>query len=301
MTITDPLAYLTAKGHGLFDVAEDILATAGLNEDDIAGLLPDITPSTLHPPPIVTPTYDHNWPSVGVTESFFDRALAAAASGEPSNAQIEYSDETGRETASGGLDEWTGGDVMEEVEEVEDAWDLTPEEEEVEETNEDDAVVEDVGGAIIPGLREAELWVRNSPLAADHVAAGSFESAMSLLKNQVGAVHFEPLKPLFLSLYRSSTLYLAGAPSLPDLEIPLRRNRDHAEPRSLLPAAAITLQSITSIQLRAAYSEFQKAHFPEAAALFRSILHSLLFVITSTPAEATEVSTPLHPIRDCRC
>jgi coatomer protein complex subunit alpha (xenin) len=292
---TDPLAYLTAKSNGLVELAEDILATAGLNEEDVAPLLPSIQPSTLRPPPVITSTSESNWPSIGVTESFFDRALAAAANGEGSSAQIEYRDAD----AAGGMDEWAGEDGMAvdgaAAEEAEDAWDLAPEEgdEEMNGNEEEEAIAvdEDLNGVVAPGIPEEELWVRNSPLAADHVAAGSFETAMGLLNRQVGAVNFAPLKPLFLSIYQSSRLYLPSAPSLPPLAIPLRRNTDHAEPRSVLPVATLSLQSITTGELRAAYLAFQKAKFADAATIFRSILHSLLLVVTSTPAQAAEVST----------
>ena len=33
------------------------------------------------------------------------------------------------------------------------------------------------------GVSDAEYWIRNSPLAADHIAAGSFETAMQLVKS----------------------------------------------------------------------------------------------------------------------
>lgn len=293
---TVPLAYLTAKSNGLVELAEDILAQAGLNEDDIAGVLPNVGRATIQPPPVVTATFDQNWPSVGVTESFFDRALAAAASGEAAAGDYANGDDAGDR----GLDDWAGEDGIAidgtaAAEEAEDAWDLSPEDEHDQAGDDEleaEQIDEDLGGAIVAGIPESELWVRNSPLAADHVAAGSFETAMGLLNRQVGAVEFAPLKPLFLSIYRSSRLYLPGAPSLPPLEIPLRRNTDHAEPRSVLPVATLSLQSITTGELRAAYAAFQKAKFADASAIFRSILHSLLLVVTTTPAQAAEVRFP---------
>ena len=287
-----PLAYMTAKTNGLEELAQEVLAAAGLTEEDVAAVLPPIQRSTLRPPPVVTATSDHNWPSVGVTESFFDRALAAAASGEASG--IDYD---GEDAGDRGLDEWAGEDGLmadgtAAAEEAEDAWDLAPDaadEGQEEEEGAEAQAEEDLNGSIEPGIPEAELWVRNSPLAADHVAAGSFETAMSLLNRQVGAVQFAPLKPLFLSVYRSSRLFLPGAASLPPLEIPLRRNADLAEPRSVLPVATLNLASITAGELRAAYTAFQKAKFGEAASIFRSILHSLLLVVTSSPAQAAEL------------
>lgn len=283
---------MTAKSNGLADLADEVLAEAGLTEDDVADVLPPVQRSSLRPPPVVTQTFEHNWPSVGVTESFFDRALAAAASGEPSG--VEYDD--GYDAGDRGLDEWAGEDGLTTdraaAEEAEEAWDLAPDagaEDGAVDEQEEQQEEQDVSGAVTPGIRETELWIRNSPLAADHVAAGSFDTAMALLNRQVGAVEFRPLKPLFLSIYQSSRLYLPSAPSLPPLEIPLRRNIDSNEPRSVLPVAALSLKSITSNELRNAYMLFQKAKFVESSNAFRSILHSLLLVVTSSPAEAAEL------------
>lgn len=287
---------MTAKTNGLEDLAQEILDEAGLTEADVAAVLPPIHQrSQIQPPPVISATYEQNWPSVGVQESFFDRALAAAASGEPSG--IEYED--GGDAGDRGLDEWAGEDGLgtdrAAAEEAEDAWDLAPDAAaEGEDVHEEDAVADgvdetDVGAPISAGIAESELWVRNSPLAADHVAAGSFESAMGLLHRQVGAVEFRPLKSLFLSVYQSSRMYLPSAPSLPPLAVPLRRNIDHAEPRSVLPVATLSLRSITANELRNAYMLFQKAKFAESSAAFRTILHSLLLVVTTSPAEAAEV------------
>ncbi|GAA5999111.1 coatomer subunit alpha [Rhodotorula paludigena] len=310
-----PLAYMTAKTNGLADLAQQLLDDNGLSEDDVAGVLPANLPqrSTLRPPPVVSQTFDHNWPSVGVTESFFDRALAAAASGEPTGLDA-YDGEDLLEQAVAGEESglaWAAEDGhldKHEAQEAEDAWDLGADDGagaggegahggfEGDEGADgagvdggDAAGADDLAGPLQPGIPESELWVRNSPLAADHVAAGSFETAMGLLNRQVGIVHFAPLKPLFLSVYRSSRLYLPAAPSLPPLEIPLRRNPDRAEPRSVLPVATLSLQSITAGELRAAYTAFQKAKFAEAADIFRGILQSLLLVVTATPAEAAEL------------
>ncbi|GAA6027118.1 hypothetical protein JCM8097_002404 [Rhodosporidiobolus ruineniae] len=303
-----PLAYMTAKTNGLEDLAASLLEQAGLTEGDVSSVLPPVQRSTLRPPPVVTPTFDLNWPSVGVTESFFDRALAAAASGEPTGLDAYDDDDLVDQAAAGeegGL-AWAAEDRLDkhEAQEAEDAWDLGGDDgghDELDQAGgvetvggdefgaEGGAGEDDLGGAVQPGIPESELWVRNSPLAADHVAAGSFETAMGLLNRQVGIVDFAPLKPLFLSVYRSSRLYLPGAPSLPPLEIPLRRNADRAEPRSVLPVATLSLATITQTELRAAYAAFQRAKFVEAAGIFRSILQSLLLVVTSTAAEAAEL------------
>lgn len=296
---------MTAKTNGLEELAQSILDNAGLTEAEVSGVLPPVKRSTLRPPSVVTQSFEYNWPSVGVTESFFDRALAAAASGEPSGADNDYEEDLLDQAVAeqeGGL-AWAAEDRpldKHEAEEAEDAWGVGGDEEEAEVLDQDGQLdgeggvpgEEELGGAVTPGIPESELWVRNSPLAADHVAAGSFETAMGLLNRQVGIVNFAPLKPLFLSVYRSSRLWLPAAPSLPPLEIPLRRNIDSSEPRNVLPVVTLSLQSITTGELRAAYTAFQKAKFVDAVNIFRSILQSLLLVVTSSPAQAAEVSSP---------
>ncbi|GAA5989503.1 hypothetical protein JCM10908_000505 [Rhodotorula pacifica] len=311
-----PLAYMTAKTNGLGDLAQQILDEAGLSPGEVEAVLPPTQHqrSKIRPPAVVSQTFDHNWPNVGVTESFFDRALAAAASGETSALEAYEDDDLVDQAAAGaegGL-AWAAEDRLmdkHEAEEAEDAWDLAGEGGEDGAAGEDalaggaggalgeDGVdggagvgaEDDLAGPVQLGIPESELWVRNSPLAADHVAAGSFETAMALLNRQVGIVDFAPLKPLFLSVYQSSRLYLPAAPSLPPLEIPLRRNPDRNEPRNVLPVATLSLQSITQNELRAAYTAFQRAKFQEASDIFRSILQSLLLVVTSTAAQAAEL------------
>lgn len=56
---------------------------------------------------------------------------------------------------------------------------------------EEDVVEEeaDLGAGATPEVSETELWTRNSPFAADHIAAGSFETAM-----QVGSRVINPTR-----------------------------------------------------------------------------------------------------------
>lgn len=172
-----PLAYLTAKSNGLDELAEEIAAESGTSGEQIASL-PRTKPSNLTPPSAVTSTDSLVWPSVGVEQSFFDKALAAAADGTTLEMAVESAE-------ADGLEEWAGEAEEEEgaaAEEAEEAWDLAAEEPAEEEVGLEveagaDAEPEDPAA---PGISESELWLRNSPLAADHVAAGSFETAMQV-------------------------------------------------------------------------------------------------------------------------
>ncbi len=60
-------------------------------------------------------------------------------------------------------------------------------------------------------------------LAAEHAAAGSFQSAMSLLHRQLGVANFEPLRPYFLDLQLASHATVAGVAGTPAVVTHLER------------------------------------------------------------------------------
>lgn len=179
--MTDPLAYLTAKTNGLEDVALEILEAAGLTEADVDDV-PVYGTSTLKPPPVITPTTDLNWPSISTGESFFDRALANGNLEGGADVPYMNGHDTSGAAASAALDAW----AKEEEEDLEadaDGWDLDAggEEAEAEGVAEEEAEeAVELGPGASPGVSELELWTRNSPFAGDHVAAGSFETAMQV-------------------------------------------------------------------------------------------------------------------------
>jgi hypothetical protein len=175
------LAYLTAKTNGLEDLAAEILEAAGLTEADVDDV-PLFGPSTLKPPPVITPTTDLLWPSLSAGENFFDRALV--------NGQLEGGVEpayvNGDAAAAGhsALDAWAQEEKQEDIDPEEGGWELDADGEEFQPAvDAEEAPVEEeeeLGAGATPGPSETELWVRNSPLAGDHVAAGSFETAMEV-------------------------------------------------------------------------------------------------------------------------
>ena len=186
--VSDPLAYLTAKTNGLDDIALQILEAAGLSEADVDDV-PDFGPSTLHPPPVVTPIEGLTWPSLSAGDSFWDRALANGHLEDGAAAPYVNGYDPGA-AASTALDDWAQEEEVEDDLDVEeDAWDLAPptaelppEEEKQEEIPEEEG---DLGAGAAPGISETELWTRNSPFAGDHVAAGSFDTAMQVRTRSV--------------------------------------------------------------------------------------------------------------------
>ena len=177
------MAYLTAKTNGLDDVAAEILEAAGLTEADVDDV-PTFGASTLRPPPVVTSTTNINWPSVSSGENFFDKALANGTLEDDGVPYVNGIDAAGA-AASSALDAWAKEEeIQEDVDADEGGWELDAEGEDAEEKELDDVEApveeEDLGAGATPGVVETEIWVRNSPFAADHVAAGSFDSAMQV-------------------------------------------------------------------------------------------------------------------------
>ncbi|KDQ58434.1 hypothetical protein JAAARDRAFT_128617 [Jaapia argillacea MUCL 33604] len=284
-----PLAYLTAKTNGHDELATEILESAGLTEGDLEDV-PTYGASTLKPPPVITPTASLNWPSMTTGESFWDRALANGnleAGIEPPHVN---GDAAGA-AASAALDDWARDEeVPEDVDEG--GWELDAGAEESHEATAEvgEAAIEEeeeLGAGAAPGISEADLWIRNSPFASDHVAAGSFDSAMQLLHRQFGVVDFSPLKPLFLSTYRSAHAYLSPLASLPPLQLHLRRNPAESSPSRVLPVAVRTLQSVRS-ELSEGFRAVSGNKLAEAQAVFRSILYELLLIAVSSDQEAKE-------------
>lgn len=112
---------------------------------------------------------------------------------------------------------------------------------------------------------------------------------IQLLNRQFGVVNFANLKPLFLSVYRSSHAYLSPLASLPPLQLHLRRNISESSPGRVLPVAVISLTSVRA-ELAEGFRAVSGNKLPEAQAAFRSALVSLLLVALTSDNEAAEVN-----------
>ena len=176
-TTGDPLAYLTAKTNGLDELALEILEVAGLSEADVDDV-PSFGASTLKPPPVINKTTELNWPAINIGENYFEKALANGVleGGEPYVNGID-----GAAAGASVLDDWAKDEeVHEDIPPEEGGWDLDADADEAEEEEEAPEPEEELGAGITPGVSETALWVRNSPFAGDHVAAGYFETAMQV-------------------------------------------------------------------------------------------------------------------------
>lgn len=219
--------------------------------------------------------------------SFFEKALLGQVEGlsledspaaAAANGMDGFGDEEADEAKKNGL-----GDVEEE--EDTSGWDMG--EDIVAEADSDFVNVDsaDAGGA---SLSEAELWARHSPLAVDHVAGGSFETAMQLLNRQIGAVHFAPLKPRFLEVYEATKTYLPASAGLPALINYVRRNSEETDVRKVLPIIPRDLEFLVENDLQRGYDAMKGNKLEDGIQVFKGILHAVLLNAASSESEATE-------------
>lgn len=275
---------MTAKSHGLTEECESILEATGLTEDQIT--LPTIGPPVTTPKVLVS-TYKANWPTKATSQSFFEKALLGQTEGlsledEPAATSNGFDfDEAGEED---GAVKQNG--TLIDADEDEDAagWDMG--DDIIPEIESDFIDVDSPESGI--GSSEAELWARNSPIAADHVAGGSFETAMQLLNRQVGAVNFVPLKPRFLTVYQASKTYLPAFNGLPPLINYVRRTVDETDPHKVLPIIPNDIESIASVDLQKGYDSMRGNKLEDGVVIFKNILHALLINTVSSPSEVNE-------------
>ncbi|KAK4948512.1 hypothetical protein LTR28_007419, partial [Elasticomyces elasticus] len=275
-----PLAYMTARSHGLEEECEAILAASGLTEEQVT--LPTMgVPS--NPAKAIAPTFKANWPVKSTGTSTFENALLAGdgldtiaptTNGHAEEDQLEPEVETQRngQVEDGEDDEAAGWDLGDDsIPDVEDDF-----------INVESA---DTAGA---SSSEAELWARNSPLAADHVAGGSYDSAMNLLNRQIGAVNFEPLANRFEEIYTTSRTFLPANVDLPPLVNYVRRTVDEKDLRKVLPLIPRDLESITQNELQTGKTHMRTNKLEDGVQTFKQILQLMMVNAVSSQHELEE-------------
>ncbi|KAJ5220344.1 hypothetical protein N7468_009548 [Penicillium chermesinum] len=281
-----PLAYLTAKSHGLTEEAESILEAVGLTEDQIT--LPSLEQPLKVAHPIV-PTFKAAWPVKAAGHSSFEKALlgeVGAVDEEAAADGFDFEDDEQETTLA--------KETLDDDEEDASGWDMGDDvnvEEDVDFVN----VESTEAGA---GSSEADLWARNSPLAADHVAAGSFDTAMQLLNRQVGAVHFAPLKPRFLEVFKASKTYLPATVGLPPLVNYVRRTTEETDSRKLLPIIPRDLETVATVDLQEGYTAMRSNKLEDGVRIFKGILHTLLVNTVSSEAEVAQAQKIIATARE---
>ncbi|GCC41723.1 hypothetical protein chiPu_0025899, partial [Chiloscyllium punctatum] len=146
------------------------------------------------------------------------------------------------------------------------------------------------------------VWCNNSQLPADHLVAGSFETAARLLHDQVGVVNFAPYKSLFLQAFARGRSVYQALPCLPTMYGYPQRNWKEAGLKSGLPAVGLKLSDLIQ-RLQVCYQLTTAGKFEEAVERFRLILLSIPLLVVDNKQEIAEVrqrngkgrSLPLSP------
>ncbi|KAI9246190.1 coatomer protein alpha subunit [Sporodiniella umbellata] len=317
-----PLAYMTAKSNGFDEQAASILEAAGKSADAI-----EFTPSEALPPlpQPVTQLDDPNWPLLTVSKSFFEGAFVkqqqqqqqtSLSAGDLSSVvnkpSFGYDDDDVVDEAGGDWGDDTHDDIL----------DLSTTQAAEEEPMDDFGAAEEGGGwddddlkaeldaemghaaaretaeftAPTEGVNESTVWTQNSNSANDHIAAGSFDSAMQILHRQKGIIRFEPLKSHFLAIYqasRGSISHVCG-----HSVVPIRREAEQSSPRNALPVATYSFQHTISSQIQQAYSLFSNGRLAASAQLFKQLLHTALFTTTVNEDENQELAQLVEICRE---
>jgi len=277
---------MLAKSHGLEDECVSILEVSGLSEDQIS--MPTLG-RPLTTPKAVVPTYQANWPTKAAASNVFEQALLGAE-----DAQDQLTTQTNgimeEEPAEVADVEQNGFAAEAEDEDGADGWDLGDEAH----VEQEEDVVQVEGSSAGAGSSEADMWARTSPIAADHVAGGSFETAMQLLNRQVGAVNFEPLWERFEEIYQASRTFLPANAALPPLVSYVRRTVDETDPGRLQPIIPRDLESIVATEVAAGKRLLRENKLEEGVKIFKKALHLLMINAVTSQQQASEVCDMLY-------
>lgn len=303
------LAYLTAATYGLENDSERLIESFDLSKEK----LPVVDPNArLFQPPPPIQQQESNWPLLTVSKGFFEGAMAAKNAGNQmsikmdaiedheaaadnwgEDAKLDIDNEFGddldnnerKKKPSRNADDDVGDDDGEKA-----GWDIDddieiPVDVNVPATGDDGE--DSFFAAPTKGLSQAQHWVNNSKLPVDHILAGSFETAMRLLHDQVGVVKFDEYKSIFMQCYARSRTCFITLPSLtPLFSYPLRNFKEQVQQKAL-PAIGLKLNDLIQ-RLQSAYTLTTNGKFTDAIELFRSILLSVPLLVVDTKQEIVE-------------
>lgn len=274
------LAYALAKSNGLEEKAQEILAESEVEESQVSVNITSVSDD--HPPAVANPTFESNWPLKSTALSFFEQAILGQVENlsleEPTEKEV-VTDEFGMDAIGNDLDD--GDDLQDDG-----GWGFDADDLGIEDTAEASTEAATSEQEVVSGVSELDFWVRNSPVAADHIAAGSFETAAQMLNRQAGIANFAPLKSRFMEVYRASKLYLSATDGLPSLPYYIRRDLDVDNYQNSLPL--VPGYERLRPNLQEAYKAIKANKLEHAITLFRQILYTILTLSVSNQDQADE-------------
>ncbi|KAG5468074.1 hypothetical protein LSCM4_01163 [Leishmania orientalis] len=290
-----PLAYVTAKSHGLEEIAAQVLEQM---EPEVAMR---VQAQQFYPVPkqrSVAPATE-NWPMLQVEESVFARllkepgqldAIAQPELGEDVAAGAGWNDEDDDDALLDGAGAGVGDEVaLGEIGEKGGGWDDDLDID-VSTTLQD---TRDTGapsnGYVVPREHPpiTQTWADAYTLPAFHVAAGSFASALRLLQRQIGLADPTPLKPYMMQLWAAVNGCRPAPNSLSAVFAVSAQPPDNEAEARHAPALP-NFMPVLADKLRVGYQLFVEGKFAEALDIFRSILHlSVMTVVKDDQEKAT--------------
>ncbi|KAJ6827882.1 coatomer subunit alpha-1-like [Iris pallida] len=291
-----PLAYVTASTHGLTEVADRLAA-----ELEQKGIVPTVpegrTRSLLLPPAPLMCSGD--WPLLRVMRGIFEGGLDTV--GRAGNEEEE--DATGGDWADEDLDivdvDGIDAEIVAEVGDAvahgendeEGGWDL--EDLELPPDVDTPKAASNARALFVtptPGMPVSQIWIQKSSFAAEHAAAGNFDTAIRLLGRQLGIKNFTPLKPMFKDLHMGSHTFLCAFASAPELSIAVEKGwSEYASPNVRGPPALVFNFAQLEEKLKGAYRATTEGKFPDALRMFLSVLHTIPLIVVDSRREVDEV------------
>ena len=309
------LAYLAAKKHGLVASEERLVSLM----TELGQVIPEHVDSTgelmMPPVPLVRASSgqeDENWPRVPNTEPTLEQSAKMAedemnhdttsqqhhharedqdifgdsSSGHSAGQSLVVQSSSSLADESAGA-EWDHDDLdLLGEDDIELEGGVHEEEDELAQALDRSLGLSTYVAAPVMGKSLRDSWIEHSSVAADHVASGSFDSAMRLLHRQIGIVNFGPLKPNFLKIHTSARAHLSTLDVFPALESYLQTTSPGSS--SSRPHATLTLASLTQV-LRLGYRAFTAAKFDDVVIHFRTMIQSIPLLSVSSPTEVQQV------------
>lgn len=148
-----------------------------------------------------------------------------------------------------------------------------------------------------PGPGFAARWAsQGGALAAEHAAAGSFETAAELLTRQLGLASLAPLKDALLATRQAAACSFPTLPGIAPITAPV------ASPGSAASAVSRPAVPITASRLRASlalvHSTFESGNFAGTAAACAAVYASAPLVAAASKAEEREIQEMLLTVRE---
>lgn len=253
------LAYLTAATHGLDEEAAEIAEQISAEGKEI----PKVNPNAkLFKGPLPIQQAETNWPLLTVSRGFFEGQQMSRQSGAISKTLATAEGMDNDVDDGWGADADLKLDDEEDEDEMKDAlenvsvgegagWDVGDDEIELPEELANKLAADKADGdyfaAPTKGIPQTQIWTNGSLLAADHIRAGSFESAFRVLNEQVGVVNFEPYKKLFSFLFVGSRASYACLPNLPPKFTHPHRNWKDAGQKNGHPTIGVKLNDLVAL------------------------------------------------------